>query len=118
MPRMPAHAGLPLAEVFNGTVYLVPPLRLGYQEAEQVVWFADRGLRVNIGGGMAPGGATAPITLAGMVTLTIAGAPSCSGSYTGRSTATAPGTSGWPRRCWTHARPSGLMAGRTRPWRI
>lgn len=70
-----AHAsavGLPLGEVFDAGVYLVPPLRLGYQEAAQVLWFLERGLRVRVGGGMATGGATAPVTLAGMVTLTIA----------------------------------------------
>lgn len=67
-----AHTGRPEAEVFKGGVYLVPPLKLGYQEAEHVAWFLERGLRVGVGGSMATGGATAPVTLAGMVTLTIA----------------------------------------------
>jgi trimethylamine--corrinoid protein Co-methyltransferase len=70
-----AHAaaiGLSVKEVFSGTVYLKPPLRLAHQEAEQVMWFAERGLHARVGGTMASGGATAPVTLAGMVTLTIA----------------------------------------------
>ena len=67
-----AVTGRKLAEVLTGTVYLVPPLKLGYQEAAQVQWFLDRGLRIRIGGSMATGGATAPVTLAGMVTITIA----------------------------------------------
>ncbi len=65
-------SGRPLAEVFGGGVYLVPPLRLGYQEAEQVAWFLERGLRVNVGGSLDTGGATAPVTLAGMVTVNVA----------------------------------------------
>ena len=64
--------GRPLDQVFHGGLYLIPPLRLGYQEAEQVLWFLERGLRVGIGGSMTTGGATAPVTLAGMVTLNIA----------------------------------------------
>lgn len=64
--------GRPLTEVLRATVYLVPPLKLGYQEAEQVAWFLERGLRVRIGGSMITGGATGPATVAGMVTLSIA----------------------------------------------
>lgn len=59
-------------EVFSAGVYLVPPFKLGYQEAEQVLWFLERGRRVHIGGSMPTGGATAPVTLAGMVALTAA----------------------------------------------
>jgi trimethylamine:corrinoid methyltransferase-like protein len=55
---------LPLAEAFKGTVYLVPPLKLGRHEAYQVAYFWERGLRVRIGGGMGTMGATAPVTLA------------------------------------------------------
>lgn len=62
----------PLKDVFKATVYLVPPLKLGYQEAEQVAWGVEHGLRVSVGGSMPTGGATAPVTLAGMVTLAIA----------------------------------------------
>lgn len=67
-----AATGRLLEKVFSGGVYLIPPLKLGYQEAEQVAWFLERGLRASIGGSMATGGATAPVTIAGMVTLTIA----------------------------------------------
>ncbi len=64
--------GRSVSEVFHATVYLVPALRLGYQEAEQVAWFLERGLRVGIGTSMVTGGATGPATLAGMVTLAVA----------------------------------------------
>jgi hypothetical protein len=64
--------GLPLDQVFRGTVYLVPPLKLGRHEAYQVAYFWERGLRVRIGGGMGTMGATAPVTLAGAVTLNLA----------------------------------------------
>ncbi len=63
--------GLPLTEVFDGTVYLVPPLRLGRHEAYQVAYFWERGLRVHIGD-MYAMGANAPVTLAGAVTLNLA----------------------------------------------
>jgi len=65
-------AGRPVGELFHATVYLVPALRLGYQEAEQVAWFLERGLRVGIGTSMVTGGASGPATLAGMVTLAVA----------------------------------------------
>jgi trimethylamine:corrinoid methyltransferase-like protein len=64
--------GQPLDQVFSGTVYLVPPLKLGRHEAYQVAYFGERGLRVRIGGGMGTMGATAPVTLAGAVTLNLA----------------------------------------------
>jgi trimethylamine--corrinoid protein Co-methyltransferase len=64
--------GLPLDQVFQGTVYLVPALKLGRHEAYQVAYFWERGLRVRIGGGMGTMGATAPVTLAGAVTLNLA----------------------------------------------
>lgn len=60
-----------LAEVFKGTVYLVPPLKLGRHEAYQVAYFWERGLRVRIGD-MYALGATAPATLAGAVALNLA----------------------------------------------
>ena len=62
---------LPLAQVFRGTVYLVPPLKLGRHEAYQVAYFWERGLRVHIGD-MYAMGASAPVTLAGAVTLNLA----------------------------------------------
>ena len=60
--------GLPIEDVFDGTVYLVPAMKLGRHEAYQVQYFRERGLRVGIGDMYAMGG-TAPITLAGAVTL-------------------------------------------------
>ena len=64
-------AGAPLEQVFRGTVYLVPPLKLGRHEAYQVAYFWERGLRVRIGD-MYAMGASAPATLAGAVTLNLA----------------------------------------------
>jgi trimethylamine:corrinoid methyltransferase-like protein len=64
--------GVPLAQAFRGTVYVVPPLKLAHHEAHQVAYFWERGLRVRIGGGMPSMGATAPVTLAGAVTLNLA----------------------------------------------
>jgi trimethylamine--corrinoid protein Co-methyltransferase len=66
-----AQTGLPLKEVFDGTVYLQPPLKLGQHEAYQVEWFLKKGLRVGIGD-MYAMGASAPTTLAGAVTLNLA----------------------------------------------
>jgi trimethylamine--corrinoid protein Co-methyltransferase len=63
--------GLPLKKVFDGTVYLQPPLKLGRHEAYQVEWFLEKGLRVGIGD-MYAMGASAPVTLAGAVTLNLA----------------------------------------------
>jgi trimethylamine--corrinoid protein Co-methyltransferase len=63
---------MPLERVFRATVYLVPPLKLGRHEAYQVAYFWEQGLRVGIGGGMGAMGATAPVTLAGAVTLNLA----------------------------------------------
>ncbi len=63
--------GVPVQEVFRATVYLVPALRLGKNEAYQVAYFRDRGLRVSIGDMFAMG-ATSPVTLAGSVTLNLA----------------------------------------------
>ena len=64
--------GVPLEQVFRASVYVVPPLKLGRHEAYQVAYFWERGLRVSIGGGMPAMGATAPVTLAGAVTLNLA----------------------------------------------
>jgi trimethylamine--corrinoid protein Co-methyltransferase len=63
--------GKPLAEVFTGNVYLVPPMKLGRHEAYQVAYFWERGLRVGIGDMLAMG-ANAPVTVAGAVTLNLA----------------------------------------------
>jgi len=63
--------GRPLREVFHGTVYLVPPLKLGRHEAYQVAYFWERDLPVHIGD-MYAMGATAPVTMAGAVALNLA----------------------------------------------
>ncbi len=63
--------GRPVADLFRGTVYLVPPLKLGVHEAYQVAYFWEHGLRVGIGD-MYAMGASAPVTLAGAVTLNLA----------------------------------------------
>jgi trimethylamine--corrinoid protein Co-methyltransferase len=59
---------LPIEQVFEGTVYLVPAMKLGRHEAYQLQYFRQRGLRVGIGD-MYPMGGAAPVTLAGAVTL-------------------------------------------------
>jgi len=64
-------AGASLEEVFRGTVYLVPPLKLGRHEAYQVAYFWERGLRTHIGD-MYAMGASAPATLSGAVALNLA----------------------------------------------
>jgi trimethylamine---corrinoid protein Co-methyltransferase len=63
--------GKPISEIFHGSVYLVPPMRLGRHEAYQVMYFWERGLRVSIGDMFALG-SSAPVTLAGAVTLNLA----------------------------------------------
>jgi trimethylamine--corrinoid protein Co-methyltransferase len=63
--------GLPLNAVFRANVYLVPPMKLGRHEAYQVAYFWERGLHVGIGD-MYAMGASAPVTLAGAVTLNLA----------------------------------------------
>ena len=63
--------GKPIEEVFRGTVYLIPALKLGRHEAYQVQYFRERGLRVGIGD-MYGLGANAPVTLAGGVALNLA----------------------------------------------
>ncbi len=63
--------GRPLADVFHGTAYLVPPLKLGRHEAYQFLYFWKRGLRVHIGD-MYAMGATSPVTLAGSIALNLA----------------------------------------------
>ena len=66
-----SHQGKKIAEVFNACGFLVSPLRLARTECEQMLFFHDRGLEMGIGQ-MPIQGATAPATLAGTLTLTIA----------------------------------------------
>jgi len=63
--------GRPVRELFRGAVYLASPLKLGPAEAEQFAWWWERGFRVGIGH-MVTGGISAPVTLAGAVTVNIA----------------------------------------------
>ena len=62
------YENLPMDGVFRGTVYLVPPLTLGYHEAYQLQYFRERGLRVGIGNMLVMGG-SAPVTFAGAAAL-------------------------------------------------
>lgn len=63
--------GQSLAQVFSATGYLISPLKLGQPECEQLVFFAERGLRMGIGHMPSQGGTT-PVTLAGALVLTLA----------------------------------------------
>ena len=63
--------GKPLKDVFRGTAYLVPPLKLGRHEAYQFMYYYERGLEVHLGD-MYAMGATAPVTIAGAVALNLA----------------------------------------------
>ena len=49
---------------FQGTVYLLSPLHLAAHEADQLLFFHSRGLRVNLGNMITMGG-SGPVTLAG-----------------------------------------------------
>ena len=63
--------GRPLKEIFRGSAYLVPPLKLGRHEAYQFHYFAERGLPISLGDQYATG-ATAPVTMAGALALSLA----------------------------------------------
>ncbi|MHB0856665.1 MAG: trimethylamine methyltransferase family protein [Anaerolineae bacterium] len=63
--------GQPLREVFRGTAYLIPALKLGRHEAHQFLYFWERGLPVHLGD-MYAMGATSPVTLAGSLALSLA----------------------------------------------
>lgn len=63
--------GRDVKQIFNGTVYLVSPLKFARTEAEQYVWFWEKGLEVNVGTLGSLGGTT-PVTPAGALALQIA----------------------------------------------
>ncbi len=63
--------GKPLTDVFCACGWLVSPLKLGRPECEQLLYFADRGLRMSIGHLPSQGG-TAPVSFAGTLTLALA----------------------------------------------
>lgn len=65
------HTGRDVRELFNGTVYMISPLKFASVEAEQYVWFANRGLEVSVGSLGSLGG-TSPVTPAGALALQIA----------------------------------------------
>ena len=65
------HLGRPIEQVFRGSAYLVPALKLGRHEAVQFLYFWQRGLRVSLGD-MYAMGATAPVTAAGSLALWLA----------------------------------------------
>jgi trimethylamine--corrinoid protein Co-methyltransferase len=62
------HTGRDIRTLFNGTVYLISPLKFARMEAEQFVWFAARGLEVHVGSLGSLGG-TSPVTPAGALAL-------------------------------------------------
>jgi trimethylamine--corrinoid protein Co-methyltransferase len=62
------HLGRDVREVFEGTVYLISPLRFAAEEAAQYAWFAARGLEVGVGCLGSLGG-TSPVTPAGALAL-------------------------------------------------
>lgn len=64
-------SGEPLEKVFCAEGFLVTPLRLARPECEQLLFFAERGLRMRLGHLPSQGG-TAPITFAGAITLALA----------------------------------------------
>ncbi|MHC4149561.1 MAG: trimethylamine methyltransferase family protein [Planctomycetota bacterium] len=63
--------GRDLKELYNGKVYLIPPLRLGKEEAEQFMYFHRKGLYTKVGT-MGSLGGTVPVTLAGGLALQLA----------------------------------------------
>lgn len=63
--------GKPLEDIFCANGWLVSPLKLGRPECEQLLCFAERGLRMSIGHLPSQGG-TAPVSFAGTLTLTLA----------------------------------------------
>ncbi len=63
--------GRPLKEIFHAVGYLISPLRLARAECEQLLYFRSRGLHMSIGHLLSLG-ASAPITIAGAVVLSLA----------------------------------------------
>jgi trimethylamine--corrinoid protein Co-methyltransferase len=63
--------GKALDEVFRGSAFMISPLRIPAHEAEQVMYFHARGLRVGLTNMITAGG-SGPVTLAGSVTLNLA----------------------------------------------
>ena len=57
--------------LFNGTVYLISPLRFAKEEAAQFVYFYKKGIRVHVGC-LGTLGVTAPVTMDGALALSFA----------------------------------------------
>lgn len=68
---MAESTGNKLSDYARGGIEIISPLRLAAQEAEQMVYFWERGLWVSLGG-MTSSGGTAPITLAGTLVQDLA----------------------------------------------
>jgi len=66
-----AATGRALREVVAACGFMISPLRLARGECEQLLWFAGQDLTMRIGSMPSMGG-TAPVTLAGTVTLMLA----------------------------------------------
>jgi len=64
-------SGRSLEEAFAAQGFLISPLKLARPECEQLLFFHERGLRMNIGH-LPMQGATAPVTLAGALVLSLA----------------------------------------------
>lgn len=63
--------GKRIEDVFCANGWLVSPLKLGRPECEQLLYFAEHGLRMGIGHLPSQGG-TSPVSFAGTLTLTLA----------------------------------------------
>ena len=63
--------GKRLQDVFSGAVYMLSPLRIPEQEAGQMMYFKERGLRVSLSNQITIGG-TGPVTIAGSLALNLA----------------------------------------------
>lgn len=66
-----SYEGKKVQETFNAGGFMVSPLRLARPECEQIVFYAERGLRMWVGHLPSQGG-TAPVTLAGTLVLALA----------------------------------------------
>lgn len=66
-----AWQGKTVNDVFNGTVYMISPLRFSKEESEQFMYFYKKGIRVGVGK-MGSLGVTAPITKAGALAMQLA----------------------------------------------
>ena len=61
----------PVRDLFQGSVFMMSPLRLSAEEAAQLIWWQERGFPVELSH-MTTAGLTAPVTLAGAVAVNVA----------------------------------------------